>query len=181
MMPPLTEPVVAAAYGAVTLPFVGYLLAVVALADGRLRGVTWRGDAARAWSGVRAGLGVWLDNARADASDRRDLVLRLVAIPIGGALIARAGIWGLFAAAIDADSDVETGVRAVPIDIPQPLAWAARLTTCAFGLAAVAGIGIPAWGWGPVATNGAYAWLAANLAVLVGDPLVGVADAIRHS
>jgi len=44
-MPPLTEPVIAAAYGAVTLPFVGYVLAVLALADGRLRDVTWRGRA----------------------------------------------------------------------------------------------------------------------------------------
>jgi len=178
-MPPLTEPVVAAAYGAVTLPFVAYVLAVVALADGRLRDVMWRGDAARSRAAVRAGIGVWLDNARADVSDRRDLIARVVAIPIGGALIARAGIWGLFAAAVDADSDVETGVRAVPIDIPPSLAWAARLSTCAFGLAALAGIGVPAWGWRPVATYAAYAWLAANLGVLVGDPLVGAVDAIR--
>jgi len=128
---------------------------------------------------VRAGFGVWLDNASADLGDRRDLVLRLLAIPVGGALLARAAIWGLFAAAVDPDSDVETGFRAVPIDIPQPLAWAARLTTCAFGLAAIAGIGVPTWGWGPVATTTAYVWLAANLGVLLGDPLVGMVDAVK--
>ncbi|RLM53197.1 hypothetical protein DVK02_15010 [Halobellus sp. Atlit-31R] len=144
-----------------------------------MRDLTWREDvqaARRLWI---VGTRRWRSNWEADLQRPRDVVLRLGSIPAGAGLILRAGIWGFFAALAESDEAISTGLRRTPIEIPVSLAWAARLSTFAIGLAAIQFIGVPEWGWPAWQRWLAYAWLAPNLGVLLADPIVGVLELVQ--